>query len=145
MLHGDLSNRVSPRIVLVFESALGFCSDDRKFARHWGHGRWDKAAQFWDLNELCARRLLWLYHKRDLNIEVVTFLGPQEWADAINEELLSELPLHRVWATTAVDLGRKIAYMPDLAMVYDPDPARWLMYGGKGRFLTSVHQIGEGM
>jgi hypothetical protein len=38
-------------------------------------------------------------------------------------------------------LSRKIALMPDVAAVYDPDPAHQFTYGSKGRVLQSVHDL----
>ena len=143
MENGNLSNKVAARIVLVYEGALGFCTDTSRFDKAVRKEKWERAAGYWTLNTLCAARLMWLYFKKDVNIDVVTYLG-EPFAEELRYHL-DDLPLHRVWATTAFDLGLKIAYMPDLAMVYDPEPTRWLMYGSKGRFLTSVNQIGEGL
>jgi hypothetical protein len=145
MLNGDLDNKVSPRLLLVFEGALGIKTDGPGFDRAVRKHRWAQVMDCWELNELMARRLLWLYYNRDVNYEIVTFLGDdfaRELSLWINDV---GLPVHRVWATTPDKLGRTIAYMPDLACVYDPEPTRWLMYGGKGRFLERVSQIGEGM
>lgn len=142
MLNGDLSNQVSARILLVFEGALGFCTDEKRFSKAASRGNWERAIGYWELNELMMRRILWLFHKKDVHTEVVTFL--EGFGDEIAELLEThDLPVHRVWSTTPEHLGRQIAYMPDLACVYDPEPQRWLMYGGKGRFLTSAAQVGD--
>lgn len=143
MQNGDLSNRVSPRVLLVFEGALGFCTDQKKFDKAIARKSWGRSVRFWELNELMVRKILWLFHKKDVRTEVVTFL-PAQFADELAEWLDEmDLPVHRVWSTTPEALGRQIAYMPDLACVYDPEPRRWLAYGAKGRFLTSVSQLGE--
>jgi hypothetical protein len=145
MQNGDLSNHVAPRLLLVFEGALGFCTDRPKYDKAARKGRWEEAAGYWERNELCCRRILWLYHRKDVAIEIVTFLGEpfaaelKYWLDSL------DLPIHRVWATTPENLQRNIEYMPDLACVYDPEPRRWLMYGGKGRYLTDINKIGEGL
>ena len=90
-----------------------------------------------------VRQVLWLFHRKDVSTEIVTFLHP-DFATEVKYLLdVNDIPVHRVWATTPENLGRQIAYMPDLACVYDPEPERWLMYGGKGRFLTSATQLGE--
>jgi hypothetical protein len=143
MEHGDLSNKVSPRILLVFENAMGFCTDRAKFDKAVKRKHWDAASGLWDFNELMMRQILWLFWKKDVRTEVVTFL-PGEFADLLLlrfDEI--DLPIHRVWSTTPESLGRQIAYMPDLACVYDPEPSRWLMYGSKGRFLQHAAQLGE--
>lgn len=144
MEKGDLSNKVSPRILLVFEGALGFCRNETKAARLYRKGRHQQALnEYWLLNETMVHRILWLFHKKDITFEVVTFLGHEfavelkYWLDSL------DIPVHRVWETTPTNLGRSIAYMPDLSYVYDPDPERWLMYGAKGVFLQDVNQIGS--
>jgi hypothetical protein len=143
MENGNLSNRVAPRIVLVFEGALGFCTDTARYDKAVRKEKWETAIKYWSLNTLCMAKLMHLYFKKDVNIEVVTYLG-EPFAEELRY-LLQDLPLHRVWATTPFDLGLKVAYMPDLAMVYDPEPKRWLMYGGKGRYLSSINELGEGL
>lgn len=141
--NGDLSNKVSPRVLLVFEGALGFCTDRRKFDKAVQRGHWDRANACWEYNELLLRQILWLFHKKNVRTEVVTFL-PAEFADTLKLAFdAMDLPIHRTWSTTPEWLGRQIAYMPDLACVYDPEPKRWLMYGGKGRLLTRSTQLGE--
>lgn len=143
MEHGDLSNKVSPRILLVFENALGFCTDRNKFEKTHKRQHWEKSFGYWQFNDLALRQILWLFHKKDVRTEVVTFLS-EGFAGVLKTELdVLDIPIHRVWSTTPESLGRQIAYMPDLACVYDPDPSRWLMYGGKGRFLSAVTQLGE--
>jgi len=141
---GDLSNKVSPRCLLVFEGALAFCTNEAKSSKLIAKRRDEKALkEYWVLNEHLCRRILWLFHKKDITFEVVTFLGQQfavelrYWLDSL------DIPVHRVWATTPAALGRNIAYMPDLAFVYDPEPERWLMYGTKGVFLSDVNQVGD--
>jgi len=143
MKGGDLSNEVTPRILLVWEGALGFCSDDRKYQKAVRKGQWDKAITYWYLNDMMVRRIDWLFYKKNVRIEVVTFTSDDlagEIAGLLDGE---NVPVSRVWYTTPEILSRKIAYMPDLAVVYDPEPHRWAAYGAKGRFITGVNQLGE--
>lgn len=143
MEHGDLSNKVSPRLLLVFENALGWCTDKTKCEKELKRQHWEKSFGYWTWNELMLRQILWLFHKKDVRTEVVTFMG-EGFADCIKFELDAlDIPVHRVWSTTPESLGRQIAYMPDLACVYDPEPSRWLMYGSKGRFIEHANQLGE--
>ena len=144
MEHGDLSNIVSPRILLIFEGSLGYLPEEsrKRFLRVIRRGRWDLAVRYWKLNEMYVRQILYLYHKRNVNIEIVTFLGEDfagELAACLDEE---GVVVHDVWASTPTLLARKIAYMPDLSMVYDPDPDRWLTYGSHGTYITSHTQLG---
>jgi hypothetical protein len=141
--NGDLSSHVAPKLLLVYEGALGFCTDTKKYDKAASRHQWEKAWQHWELNELMVRQILWLFHKKDVRTEVVTFLH-RDFATELRHQLDEmDLPVHRVWSTTPESLGRQIAYMPDLACVYDPEPERWLMYGGKGRLITSALQLGE--
>lgn len=143
MKDGDLSNKVAPRLLLVFEGALGFCNDDRKYRKLAGKGKWENALEYWVINPLMANRILWLYFKKDVNTEVVTFIS-EEFADELTTRLDVEgIPIHRVWYTTPAALARRIAYMPDLAAVYDPEPTRWLTYGSKGVYITDTNQLGS--
>lgn len=141
--NGDLSNKVSPRILLVFEGALGFCSNEKKFAKAAAKQDWERALSFWEFNELLIRQILWLFHRRDVNTEIVTF-KPEGFATELRYRLdTMDIPVHRVWSTSPENLGRQIAYMPDLACVYDPEPERWLMYGSKGRLLSRATELGS--
>jgi hypothetical protein len=143
---GDLSNESVPKIVLVFEGALGFIDrkDQGKCARYIHRKRWREAADMWILNELMMQRIWYATRHLSQTIEVVTFAGPEEFGEALEFRLQDEeeLPVHRVWATRPELLARKLTYMPDLAVVYDPDPARWLTWGPKGRILTDPNQLG---
>jgi hypothetical protein len=135
-----------PKIVLVFEGALGFIdrNDRRKFDRQIRRKRWHEAAELWVLHPLMMQKIWDVAKRLSLTLEVVTFAGPQEFGEALEYRLqdTEELPVHRVWATRPELLARKIAYMPDLAAIYDPDAARWLTWGGKGRIITDVNQLG---
>jgi hypothetical protein len=144
MKHGDLSNRVSPRVLLVFEGSLGYLEDkDRKaYMKFAGRGRWYRAVRLWKLDEMYVRQILYLYWKLDYNVEIVTFLG-DSFAAELSDYLADEqVVVHNVWASTPTLLARKIAFMPDLSRVYDPDPERWLTYGGKGTYIRSHTQLG---
>lgn len=132
-MNNDLSNKVSPRILLVAEGALIFQRSKKgKTIR-----------QQWVIYDMMVRRILWLFHQKDIGIEIVTYLG-DEFAEELAEWLDDEMvPVARVWSTTPQRLQRNIAYMPDLAYVYDPDPERWLTYGGKGCFIQDINQLGN--
>lgn len=145
MRNGELSSHVSPSILLIFEGAVGYCTDARRYERAARRLDWEKALRYWDVTESVARRVLFLYHRKDVNFQLVTYLGEGAahelayWADR------NGLPFQRVWDSTPRQLARDIVYMPEVAYVCDPEPQRWLTYGGKGRFLRDVNVIGEGL
>jgi len=104
-------------VLLVFENALGFCTDKTKFEKELKRQHWEKSFGYWQFNDLMLRQILWLFHKKDVRTEVVTFNG-ESFAGCIKQELeVLDIPIHRVWWTTPESLGRQIAYMPDLACV----------------------------
>jgi hypothetical protein len=133
MKNNDLSSSVTPRILLVAEGALIYSVNTKA----------KRFRQQWALYDLMVRRILWLFHQKDVRIEIVTYLG-DEIAEQLAEWLDDEMvPVSRVWSTSPESLARGIAYMPDLALVYDAEAERWLTYGAKGRYLTDVGQFGE--
>ena len=143
MENGDLANKPAPKLLLVFEGIVGECTDTKRSDKKLRKGQAAAAIRYWELNPGAAARILYLFHRKDISFEVVTFLG-MDFATEVRHFLdHHDIPVHRVWATTPEILGRSIGYMTDLVYVYDPDPERWLMYGSKGGHLTDVNQIGH--
>lgn len=97
--------------------------DARESARQWVTSQFRMAADAW---------------------KEATTGGRTQEAERLGRRLQDqeELPVRHVWATRPELLARKIAYMADLARVYDPDASRWLTWGGKGSHLTDVNQLG---
>lgn len=146
MLNGDLSNVVVPRLVLVFEGALGFLPPDRveQYNKLGSAGHWDQAARCWDLNELMMRKIWDVVWRQSFQLEVVTYAGPQNLAESLQERFDEEnLPVSRTLASTPDRMARRLAYAPDIAVVYDSNAEHAFTYGGKGRYLTSVHMLGR--
>ena len=143
MRHGDISNQVAPRILLIAEGALIYLSDAKRWEKIQKKGDYHNIEKCWTVHDLMARRILWLFHKKDLRIDLVTFLG-DEFAEELADWLEQQIPLAigDVWSTGVNQLQRTIDYMPDLAMVYDPEPARWATWGSKGMFISDVNQLG---
>lgn len=147
MRHGDLSNEVVPRLVLVFEGALGFISleNRRKFDRDIRREHWDDAASRWEINPLMAAKIWDVTRRLSFTLDVVTFASESpayEGALYRRLDIHEELPIHGVIATTEVKFERRIAHTPDLARVYDPEAMRSMRWGGKGYHITDVNQLG---
>jgi hypothetical protein len=141
----DLSSDPVARIALVADGALCWPPDDRlkDWDRVINRGHWKEAAEMLEFNErMCT--VIWDRSWRcNMIIDVITYLGPDQWAAALADRIgAEELPVHKVWATTPTLLGRKLAFMYDLVRVYDPYPEHQLMFGQKGRLITNVNQLG---
>lgn len=143
MKNGDISNEVVPRLALVFEGLVGVLSSPREqaveaLARK--AKRWKRAVSAYSLNDPMVRRIWDTTWRLGFNIDVVTFLG-EGFCSALRERLEDEdqLPISKVWASTPQRLSREIAYMPELAAIYDPDPSHRFTYGGKGRIIDPTH------
>lgn len=147
MKGNDLSDAPMPRVCVVFEGAIAFLDskDEKLFGKLMEKRHYTAALQLFRLNEL-AVKVIWDRVYRDaLRVDVITYLGPQAWADAIADALAAdELPVNQVWATRPDVLARKVSWTHDLLRVYDPWPEHQMMFGAKGRYLTDINQIGRG-
>jgi hypothetical protein len=145
MERGNLASGTCPRIGIIWEGAIAVCTDTKRFAKLAAKQRFNEGLSYWQPVELVVRKLLWLYHKKSVNLEVITFL-PIEDGDFEAELGLwldrQGIPVYGIMQTTPEWLARQIAYMPDLVKIYDPAPERWAMYGGKGEYLDKVEQLG---
>lgn len=139
MQDGDLANDLVPRLVLVFEHLVGIVPGPLMRVRweSWIRTkRWKRAVNELIVNEPLARQMWHLTWHLNYQLEVVTYLHAdatehvQQWIDD------NDLPVHRVWYASPNKLARKIATMPDLAVIFDPDPAHQLTYGKKGRIIN---------
>lgn len=145
MRNGDLSNVVQPRVLLVFEGALGFISGDavKEFNLLASEGMWGEAWDQWEMNELMARKIWDVVKRQNINVALVTYVsdnevaatGLQEWADE------ARLPISECIATTPAKFARELSYMPDVACVYDATAQTCVMLGSKGRLLKNVHDF----
>lgn len=139
MQGGDISGELVPRLVLVFEHLVGVIPNSRTRVAYEAFvraKRWKLAVNLLVVNEPLARQMwhvTWHLHHQ---LEVVTYLHEnavepiQNWVDD------KDLPVHRVWYTEPNKLARKIATMPDLAAIFDPDPRHQLTFGRKGRIIN---------
>lgn len=139
MQGGDLANDLVPRLVLVFENLVAVIPNSlnrvayESFVRT---KRWHRAFNLLAVNDPLARQMWHITWHLGYQLEVVTYLSEkavepaQQWIDE------KDLPVHRVWYADPNKLARKIATMPDLAAIFDPDPAHQLTYGKKGRIIN---------
>lgn len=140
MQGGDISNEVVPRLVIVFENLLGLLPskvDEAKLASYLRFRRWKRAANLFTLNEMLAARIWDVTWRLNFSVDVITYIGP-EFAEALEHRIDREgLPVGHVWHEDPYVLARKLAYMPHVACVYDPDPRHQFTYGSKGRLVSA--------
>lgn len=145
MLKGDISNVVQPRVLLVFEGALGHIGEGSigEFNIRASDGLWFEAWQCWSLNEQMAGKIWHVVQKQMIQVSIVTFIAESEDAGSGLMEYLDlhGLPVSQTIATTPKKLARELAFMPDVAFVYDANPESWAMYGRKGRALVNVNDF----
>ena len=109
MQGNDLSNTPVPRLVIVFENGLGYLMDKdrpqwKKLARR---RKWDDVAALFRLEPMMMRQIAWLTHRKGMSIDVVTYCGPPDFADALARRFDTEnLPVRRVFASTPDRMAR---------------------------------------
>lgn len=145
MIKGNISNVVQPRVLLVFEGALGFISGDavKEFNLLASEGMWGEAWDQWEVNDLMARKIWDVTQRQSVNVALVTYIsdnevaavGLQEWADE------ARLPIRECIATRTAEFARALSYMPDVACVYDASANTCSVLGSKGRLLRNVHDF----
>lgn len=140
MEKGDISNEVSPRLVVVFEGLIASLPEGAKARAQYDSlvkkEKWSEALALFEINELMAKHVLDLVWRQRFTVDVVTFIGP-EMAELIEKRMDDEgIPIGRVFHTSSVLLGRSVAYRPDIAVIYDPDPSHRFTYGSKGRIMS---------
>lgn len=146
MKGNDIAGHSAPRIIVLFEGIVGFLSPqgETAFQKYIDAEDWMAAAKCWSLNDLALAKLMDMTLRLSVNLELVTYAGPQEFADALEAILvdLENIPLRRVLASTPERTARRATFAQDIIGVYDPDALRSMAYGSKGRHLTSIHRLG---
>lgn len=145
--NGDLSNKVTPRVLLVFEGSLGFIDGARMdhFDAYATKGDWHEAWCQWEINKLLARRLWDIQARQGTRVSIVTYIHDTEECARGLEELMEDLnlPTQDVTATDPWKLSREIAYMPDVVRIYDANSETAFMYGQKGHHLKNWLDVGK--
>jgi hypothetical protein len=142
--NGDLSNRAVPRIVVVFENAIGFLPDDRRdeWRKLSKAGQWDDVVSLFELDHMMLRKIAWLCFHRSITIDVVTFCGPEAFARALERLFDREhVPVSIVQASNPERLARRTSFEHDIVAIYDGNAHHRLVYGRKGVYLTDHRQL----
>lgn len=143
MQGGDLSNRLPPRWLFVFENVLATVPDRRLL--EWKAAvrlrRWKRVANCYEMHPHVMKVIWDLVWRRDYRFDVVTFLG-EDFAEALEKRLHREaLPFSNLWAVTEETLAQRLAYMPDVMFVIHGDPSRHLAYGNRGLLVTDPERL----
>lgn len=142
MQGGDISNLVVPRLVIVWENLLGILpekADEAKFSTYLRFHRWKRAVNVYRINEPLAQRIWDVTFRLNFSVDVVTFLGCEDFAEAVQERIDREgLPVGHVWFEEPSQLARSLAYRPDIACVFDANPHHQLTFGSKGRIISAA-------
>lgn len=147
MLNGNLSNQPVPKVLLIFEGALGFLhqADQQVFDKYLEKGWNDRAVALFTLNDLLMKVICQRVKRDCLSIELVTFIGDDHFAKALADRVwVEELPIHSVWSTRPDRLTRKLINMPSVSRVYDPWREHQGLYApGIGRYIEDANQFGR--
>jgi hypothetical protein len=147
MRNNDLDDTPVPRILLVFEGALGFldAENDAKFQKFMGSKYYDQAADLFEVNDLMSSQIMSVARYQSFTMDLITYLGDAEWALALADRLKDEdLPMRRVVAIRPDVLARKLPTMPDVVRVYDPWPEHNGLFSPTvGRYITRADQFGR--
>lgn len=137
MQGGDISNIVSPRLLVVWEGLIGVLPDAKVKARAdkaLRRGKWADVVQPYVENRPATILLRDIWMRSSVGVDVVTYLPIacvpfiRDWSDDRNV-----LTANTYAYVDPETLARELAYMPHVVGVIDPDPARQLTYGSKGR------------
>lgn len=143
MQGGDLSDRLPPRWLFVFEGVLANVPPARmrEYRLAIKFKRWKRAANRFEVEPHVAKVLWDLYWRRDYRFDVVTFLG-EDMGEAI-ESMLDRynVPLGNVMATEPDTLAKRLAFMPDVQYVVHADPSHHLSYGNRGLLVTDPDKL----
>lgn len=140
MKGNDLGNQRVPRDLIVWEGLLGILPDAKAVQKHnrlvtqkrRGKSRWAEAVALYEINEMLSRQLWRRVWNQGRVFDLITWVGP-EFALALADRMDREnLPFNEIWSDEPYVLARRLATMPDVRSVVDPDPQHRLVFGGKG-------------
>ena len=145
MRGNDLGNTPVPRLVVVFENGIGYLPDDRR--DQWRELKaardWDGMARLFELDQMMLRKITDLTYRFSVSVDVVTYCGPEPFAEALARVLDREnVPVRIVFSSTPERMARRTSYEPDIVAVYDANPGHVLAYGRKGVRLEDYRQLG---
>ena len=97
MKGNDLSAEIVPHLALVAEGALMFIDEklDKQFQKYMDRGRYADAIRLWHISQPMAAAVWKVTWHMSYQLDIITFLGPKEFAKALEEWLAEqELPVN---------------------------------------------------
>ena len=142
---GDLANSASPKVLLLFEGALGYLPSDRHayFKRHARRNDWPAAAAVWQLNKLVMRKINHISWYSNVNVEIITYVAGTDFAAAV-ENRLSGLNLSIATVSyypSAQELSTQLPYELNMAGYRPGCYAEYDLWARRVH-LTNAHQLG---
>jgi hypothetical protein len=139
MQNNDLDNTPSPAVYVVWEGLLATCGQPEKFRRLVRLRRYARALDLYETHGLAVNAMWQAMTRGDYGVSVLTHL-PASVADLLAERLDTEIvPYRELLQISPAELGRRLAYMPWLLAVADPELYRARAYGSRGRFVPPEH------
>ena len=134
-MHGDIDNRVEPRLLVVFEGLLGIHADIKaraKYSTAMKLHRYAAAIRTFTLNEQLQKVIWDVTWRHDYAVDVVTFLD-ERLAEPLTGHLGDQgLPVGKVWYSDKLLLARSLNFRPDVAGVFYADQSDRFTFGSKG-------------
>ena len=136
MLNGDISSRVEPRLLVVFEGLLGIHTDAKaraKYSTAMKLHRYGTAIRTFTLNEQLQRVIWDVTWRYQYSVDVVTFLDTHLVDPLVDLLDAQGLPVGHVTYSDKLLLARSLNYRPDVAGVFYPAGAHPdFSFGSKG-------------
>lgn len=138
MEKGDLAaSNPEPHIFVVWEGLVvlpGPKFTQKRFARRIRMRRYSSALRLLEPND-AAMSTLWNLWLQDRPVTILTYL-PATLLPALRRDVSDfGIPHARLMHGTERVMSRTVAQRQDVAVVFDADPGRGLMYGPKGRII----------
>jgi hypothetical protein len=137
---GDISDQSSPRLIYVFDHTIGTLTPTaaKKRAFHLRLHQWKRAAHCWEIDPHVVKVIIDIQYRTSYNVDLATYVDPDE-AEHIEDRLGGVgLPYGNFFVTTIEEMTRVIVNRPNVAAVFDYDPARQFTYGSKSRSVAGL-------
>lgn len=138
MEKGDLASGAPARHIFVVWEGLAVLPGPKftqeRFARRVRLHRYNAAMRLLEPND-AAMSALWNLWMQDRPVTILTYL-PTRLLHALRRDISDYgIPHARLMQSTQQHMARTVAQRQDVAVLFDADPERALMYGPKGRII----------